>query len=117
MLLHEPDVVALLLVKRVPQVHVQHLRLRELHIELRDFILQNTYGCEQMKGFLGALLFLWLISLNIMSGDEASIRDLQLGFLLYLEHIQCSFIKLKRFRENTIHGDIIVVQRLSNHGD
>lgn len=69
-----------------------------------------------MKGFLGTLLFVWVNWLKIMSGQQAGTRDLQLGFLLNLEHIQCSFIMLKYLRENTIHGDIIVVQRLSYHG-
>jgi hypothetical protein len=69
-----------------------------------------------MKGFFGTLLLLWVIRLNIMSGDQACIRDLKLGFLLDLEHIQSSFIMLKSFRQNTLHGDVIVVQRLSYHG-
>jgi hypothetical protein len=69
-----------------------------------------------MKGFFGTLLLLWVIRLKIMSGDQAFIRDIQQGFLLDLEHIQRGFIMLKRFRQNTLHGDVIVVQRLSNHG-
>ena len=69
-----------------------------------------------MKRLLGALLFFWVDRLKIMSGEQAGTRDLQLGFLLYLEHIQCSFIMLKHLWENTIHGDVIVVQRLSNNG-
>ena len=68
-----------------------------------------------MKGLLGTLLFLWVYRLKIMSGEQAGTRDLQLGFLLYLEYIQSSFIMLKHLRENTIHSDVIVVQRLSNH--
>ena len=70
-----------------------------------------------MKGFFGTLLLLWVIRLKIMSGDQAFIRDIQQGFLLDLEHIQRGFIMLKRFRQNTLHGDVIIVQRLSNHGD